>query len=276
MNKRMRAFQSTIQMLLILIAVAVALFLYGNWQQSQLNSDQFSTGYFLIGCLFFLAAYQWRKKIPFLPMFGSSKVWLNIHITVGFSTFLLFAFHIGFKMPNGMLESTLAGLYLLVAGSGVYGLFASRTIPRKLTHLNDEVIFEQIPLRRRELIRQVRSIMQRTMSSNETLARFYVNRLAPFFESSRPLAYHVCPTSRHCRRLQGEIQQLDRYLAHHHRELGRQLINLVQSKDNLDYHRTMQGRLKYWLFLHIGLTYSLLLVSFVHGVMAHAFHGGIQ
>ncbi len=260
--------------LLIVSLLGFAWFL--QYQRDHLQNDSFTSGYVLIAAVFFLASYNLRKKLPFLPALGSSRVWMQIHIYVGFGSIAVFAMHMGLKFPNGLLETILASLFSVVALSGIYGLYVTRTVPKKLTHLNDEAIFEEIPRQRFELTRQVHELMNSIVEQSETLARFYANRLAPFFEQPRPLAYFVRPSARQSRKLQQEIQQLDRYLNHDQRQVGDQLVKLVQRKDNLDYHRAMQGRLKYWLFLHIGLTYSLLIVSVVHGVMAHAFHGGIR
>ena len=72
------------------------------------------------------------------------------------------------------------------------------------------------------------------------------------------------------------IGELDRYLSRPGRETGRQLARLVREKDDLDYHRALQGRLKLWLFVHIGLTYGLLFAAILHGVLAHSFGGGLR
>ena len=246
------------------------------WQQANLKNAAYNSGGILLASLFFLASYNLRKKIPFLALLGTSRFWMQLHIYVGLSTFLIFAVHIGFRIPNGWFESILAILYLVVAFSGVYGLYITRTIPKKLTHINDEVIFEQIPARKRQLAEQLEQLAMSTFGKSETIARFYVNRLSPFFEKPRPVAYFVRPTTRESRKLQNEIGQLDRYLAGDQTALCEQLSDMVRHKDNLDYHHAMQGRLKYWLFLHVGLTYSLLLVGVVHGIMALAFHGGVR
>lgn len=246
------------------------------WQNSTLRDSSFTTGYILIGSILFLTAYGWRKKLSFLPKIGSSRLWMQAHIYVGLGTFLIFGLHIGFRIPHGVLESFLAAIYLTVAFSGVYGLYLTKTVPRKLTNLHDEYIYEQIPLHRQRLALQVHTIIENAIKRSETLGRFYVNRLAPYFEKPRPVLYLIRPSTRESRQLQKEISQLDRYLAADQRDLGKELIQLVHRKDNLDYHRAMQGRLKYWLFLHVALTYSLLIVSVVHGVMAHAFHGGMR
>ncbi len=246
------------------------------WQRANLQNATYTSGAILLACLFFLAGYSLRKKIPFASFAGPSRFWMQLHIYVGLSTFLIFAVHIGFRIPDGILESTLAILYLIVASSGIYGLYITRTIPKKLTHVNDEVIYEQIPVIRQQLAAQVHALASSAFGKSETIARFYVNRLSPFFEKPRALAYIIRPTTRESRKLQNEINQLDRYLTSDQAGLSEKLISMVQRKDNLDYHQAMQGRLKYWLFIHIGLTYSLLIIGVVHGVMALAFHGGMR
>jgi hypothetical protein len=77
------------------------------------------------------------------------------------------------------------------------------------------------------------------------------------------------------RQLIAEITDLDRYLAEDQRAISRQLSAMVAQRDDLDYQYAIQGRMKVWLFVHIGLTYSLLVVSLLHMLMAHAFDGGL-
>ena len=165
---------------------------------------------------------------------------------------------------------------MIVAGSGVYGLYATRVIPRKLTALQNEVIFEEIPERRLQLTARARQLVLDTARHTDVLARYYTNHLIHFFEKPRSLAYHLSPSLRRSRQLVSEIEGLDRYLSEPQRQASRQLTTLVREKEDLDYHRALQGRLKIWLFLHIGLTYGLLITAVLHGVMAHAFGGGLR
>lgn len=244
-------------------------------QNQILVRSSFTTGYLLLGCLVFLAAFNLRKKLPFLPMIGSAAFWMQLHIYVGLSTFAIFGFHLAWHVPNGMFEIFLAILYLTVAGSGVYGLYATRVLPKRLTAMPEEVIFERIPWLRTEIAHQAKTIVSAAGESTEVLAKFYANRLARYFERPRNFAYLVNPTGRVRRQLVAEIEELDRFLAVDQRNVSRGLKELVKRKDDLDYHQAVQGRLKVWLFVHIGLTYSLLAVSFLHMVLVHAFSGGL-
>ena len=85
----------------------------------------------------------------------------------------------------------------------------------------------------------------------------------------------VHPTGRTRRQLVAELEDLDRFLAGDDRRVSRELAIMVRKKDDLDYHRVMQGKLKMWLFVHIAMTYSLLIFAVVHGILAHAFSGGL-
>ncbi len=261
----------------LLTAVAVALIAgLVVLQNRNLRHSSFTSGYLLMGCIVFLAALNLRKKLPVLPSLGSAAMWMQIHIYVGFSTFAIFGLHIAWRIPNGYFEGLLALLYLAVALSGVYGLYATRVMPARLTALKEEVIYERIPAFQKQLAGAAKQLVLDACESTDVLARFYVNKLAAFFEQPRSLAYQIRPNGRRRKHLVAEISNLNRYLAENQRGVGEQLSVMVDKKDDLDYHRAIQGRLKLWLFAHVGLTYSLLIIAIIHGIMAHAFGGGLR
>ena len=270
-----RAKRRAIGLVSVMIFVLLLLVLVPAQEQSLWHSA-FSTGYALIFCLFFLAAYNLRKKLPFWPALGSSRTWMQLHIYVGFGSIAIFLFHIGWRIPTGQFEQFLAALYVIVAGSGLYGLYTTRLVPRRLTAINREVIFEQIPMLRAQLIAQARALILDASAKSNVLAKFYTNHLATFFERPRSVAYLLVPTSRRSKHLIAEINNLDRYLSTSQRAVGEQLVELVQQKEDLDYHYALQGRLKIWLFAHIGFTYGLLITAVLHGIMVHAFGGGLR
>lgn len=261
---------------LVTIAVLIVISFVVYSQNRNLHHSSFTTGYLLFGAIIFLTLFNLRKKLPFLPSIGSAATWMQAHIYVGLSTFVIFAFHIGWKIPNGMFETFLAMLYLSVALSGVYGLYVTRVMPKRLSALQEEIIYERIPGFRIQIARQTRELVLQACETTDVLAKFYVNKLAMFFEQPRGLAYMISPTGHRRRHLISEIQNLDRYLGPDQRKIGEQLKVLVKQKDDLDFHSAIQGRLKFWLFLHIGMTYSLVIVGILHGIMAHAFAGGLQ
>ena len=261
---------------LLLLVGIVLLAIWVTSQNQNLVHSSFTTGYVLLGSFLLLTAFGMRKRLPFIATLGSATFWTQLHIYVGLSTFLIFGFHVHWRLPNGGFELLLTGLYLIVACSGLYGVYITRTVPKKLTALGEEVIYERIPTFRVQLATDARRLVLQACQQSDVLARFYTNRLAAFFEQPRSLAWVANPNGRMRRQLMSEINDLNRYPSPMQRDVSQQLREMVQRKDALDYHAAQQGRLKLWLFAHIGFTYSLLIVSVLHGVMAHAFAGGFR
>ena len=77
-------------------------------------------------------------------------------------------------------------------------------------------------------------------------------------------------------RILNRIKELNRYLNDQEKLVLEQIAALVRQKDGLDYHYSLQLVLKTWLFVHIPLTYSLLLFTLVHIVLVFAFSGGAR
>src|SRR5262245_18797611 len=132
-----------VSVLALLLVSAVVLYAYREYAPRIFRLSYLS-GWLLFLLMLILAAYNGRKKLPFLPL-ATSEGWLQFHIYAGFLTIALFGAHISFKVPTGWFEGTLAWLYILVTLSGIVGLFFSRALPKRLTTLGGEVLFERIP-----------------------------------------------------------------------------------------------------------------------------------
>jgi hypothetical protein len=155
-------------------------------------------------------------------------------------------------------------------------LYWTRTIPPKLARVSEEVIYERIPLLRA----QVRDRAQQAVLTGvreagaTTLGEFFSAKLHRYFEQPRGWGFYLRPNNRVRKRLFVELGEVSRYLSDAERETSEKLFALVRRRDDLDYHEALQWRLKMWLFLHIGLSYPLLLLGCVHGWLAHLFGGG--
>ena len=232
------------------------------------------TGYFLFGAVLFLAAYGIRKRLPVVPL-GNASMWLQTHIYVGFATIFMFLLHTSFRWPNGVFEFTLASVYTIVAASGIFGLYLTRTIPRKLTKLPEEYVFERIPALRDRVSQDARQVALATVgqSKSDVVARLYADELSNFFECPREIWFHLFPGSQRRRKLMTKLTSVQRYCSTEEQTASERLFSLIRKKDDLDYHYALQLILRSWLFIHVGLTYSLLLLGSLHAIMAHAFQG---
>ena len=241
-----------------------------------LRDTTLGSGWILLAAVLFLASYNLRKKLTYPPLL-SSATWLRLHIYVGVGSIVGFLWHIGWRMPNGLLEGALAAVYVGVAASGLGGLALTRLIPGRLTVRGEEVIFERIPQYRRQLRERAEVVIVESASESgtTTLSDFYARRLADFFYGPRHAWHHVVQSTRVMTKMKNELQSLERYLNDGEREALRELTELVEAKDGLDYHHTMQGVLKGWLFVHIPLTYLLLVLTAAHVIIVHAFVGAL-
>ena len=250
-----------------------------NWQTYApvMRGLPYLTGWLLFVLMVVLAAYNVRKKLPFLPL-GTSESWLQFHIYAGYFTVVLFVAHVGFKRPTGWFEVALACLYASVVVSGVVGLLISRAFPKRLTTRGGEVIYGLVPTLRRSLRDQVESLALKSVpdAQSTTIADFYVRTLRDFFDRPRNLLLHLFEVRRPLNTLLDEINDLTRFLNPQERVLLDRIADLVRQKDGLDYQLSSQLTLRLWLFVHIPLTYSLLIFSVVHIVLVYAFSGGAK
>ncbi len=259
--------------LTILAALSVAG--YAWWCRSRLENPSFSTGYLLLGCLVFLALYNTRKKLPMLAWSNSAQ-WLQAHIYIALFSAVVFLAHIAWRIPSGYLEITLAVCYVATFVSGLVGLYWTRTIPPKLARVSEEFLYERIPALRNQVQTRAQQTVLETVraTGSETLGDFFSQRVQGYLEKPRGLGYWLRPTSKVRKRLLAELTEVTRYLSEPELKASETLFALIRRRDDLDFHAAMQWRLKAWLFVHIGLTYPLLIVACLHGWLAHLFYGG--
>jgi hypothetical protein len=216
-----------------------------------------------------LALFNARKKIPFAPAF-TAAAWMQFHIYAGLFSAWLFLLHTGARAPRGALETAVWMLFAAVTLSGVAGLALTRWAPGRLTLHGENLIFERIPALRAMVRAEAEKLAVESAGATQssTVADFYEARLQPYFGGARPRAFQWMGGKRRLLKLIGEIEALDRYLSPAEREIMGRLAELVRARDNLDFQYSLQALLKGWLFVHIPLTWSLIIAGAVHGVMA--------
>ncbi len=227
------------------------------------------TGLVLFFILLLLTLFNLRKKLPFIPLFRAST-WLQIHIYTGLLSVALFVVHVGFRMPNGILEGLLTAVFVIVTVSGIAGLFISRWLPPMLTHSGESIMYEHVPALRRKLADEAEDIIvsAETELESTSLRDFYALHLRPYFRRNHGIWLVLTGARRLQRRLESRMKELHRYLTERELPVLERLRDLADTKRNLDYQYSGQRLLKLWLFVHIPFTYSLLLLALAHGVLA--------
>ncbi len=250
------------------------------WQRhlaTSLHHTAVATGLALFATCLALALFNSRKKLPFLPLLRAAT-WTQFHIYAGWFSVLLFLIHTGFRWPDGRFECLLASVFALVAVSGIFGLILSRTLPARLTQHGENVIYERIPALRTKLQRDVEALVLKSVEETKscTIADFYAAQLKAYFDRPRSLPHYLTRRDAPLKKILGEIRLLERYTNEREHAILAELTECLRAKENLDFQRAGQGLLKYWLFVHIPLTASLLLLGAFHGLYVFYFAGGLR
>lgn len=240
-----------------------------------LRDSAFFNGWLLTGCMVFLTLMNLRKKVPVLS-FVPVSAWLQLHVYVGLLCAVLFFIHAGLRLPMGTAEAALwLGCVGLIA-SGAIGLLLSRHLPHRISGCGERVFFERIPALCTQLTEQAQELALKSVaqSGSSSIADFYVAQLDRYLRRPRNFWSHVLEHHRPLRHMQTLIAEMKQYQDADGRAILGEIGELVESKDQLDRQHAFYLVLKGWLFLHIPLTYGVLLVSATHILVVYALASG--
>lgn len=257
--------------------ITLSLIAWGLWtiQKTGLAPTALYSGAALLVLCLFLTFFNARKKLPFLPLLRAST-WMQLHIYLGVFSMVLFLLHVDFRMPSGLLEVVLAIVFVVVAISGIVGLFFSRYLPRRMTRSGESLAYEQLAQCRREILEGVRELILHAEGScqSSTLPDFYREHLREFLEDHPSLIHPFgMERNRLSHRITNELDARKRYLSAEEKEVAAELEEWIAAKDNLDFQEASQRLLKGWLFVHIPLSFSLILLGAAHGFFALLYGG---
>ena len=102
----------------------------------------------------------------------------------------------------------------------------------------------------------------------------YTTHLRDFFQGQRNFTAHLIGSQRPLKRLTDEIDNLSRYVDQQSQEKLAAIKNLVVEKDRLDFARVYLGLTKGWLFVHVPVTYALMVLTVLHVLVVYAFSSG--
>jgi len=253
--------------LLSLTTLALGLALTAAWWlgRNALRPVGLLTGWLLLALLLGLVFFNARKKLPFLPLLSAST-WLQFHVYAGWLTVLVFLLHTGARRPGAPLEWLLWLAFVLVAASGAFGLWLSRWLPPRLARSGESLVYERMPMLRRQLETEASALVRQaeTETKSTTLADFYLRLLAPYFARHPALLAPLTGDDAAHHHVTRELAALRRFLNQQEMVFVDQLGELLEAKRNLDFQLAGQRLLKLWLFVHIPLTYGLLVLVGAH------------
>ncbi len=260
--RQRRRISTTLTLFAVLVMLGIV------WiKKGQLADISLLTGGTLLCCVLLLALFGMRRRLPILPL-GSASTWSQVHIYMGFFTAGVYWMHVPKLIGTGIFEGMLSIVFLLVTISGFYGLYASRTLPKRLTAVEGQNRFDRVEWHRGQIADQAKKLREELSmhAGVPVLGSFYTQHLSPFFNSRPPLSYVLIPTGGRRRRLLSDLKDLERYVENDGRSTADRFAALVRRRDDLDYQFALQLRLRLWVAFH-----SILTVALVVGGLAHSF-----
>jgi len=254
--------------LLCLIALAY----FSHQEMLNLSDASFVSGWILLGAMISLGIFNIRKRMSALPL-GRAAYWLTLHVVLGFFAVGTFLVHTNYVWPTGVYEQLLASLFWLTAVSGILGWLYQRAIPRRLSRIGYEVIFERIPAEIAHLREEAEAAaLEGVGSSGEpTLGRFYSESLDWFFQRPRFVVSHLLGTGAATYWLEQRSLAVRRLLGSAEVKALNEIEKIVRLKISVDAHYAIQRSLKLWVFAHVLLTSATLSLSVWHLILVHVY-----
>ncbi len=268
---------------LMLAAISGGLFwlvwIYGNG----LRDPRYLDGWILAGGMCLQLCFHIAIKTASLSPKSASR-WRKFHIFLGLALIAAFISHSDFSLPDTGFEWALWACFVLVTLSGIFGTYLAWSSQAK-RGLEERVGDDRIAIRRAELAQEVDAIIAMTDPAAAAFALpappddawikdLYTNHLRDFFQGQRNIAAHFIGSRRPLQRLTYEIDILSPYVDKQAQEKLAAIKALVVEKDRLDLAHALAGLKKGWLFVHVPVTYALIVLTLLHVLVAYAFSSG--
>jgi len=269
---------------LLIAAASAALFwlvwIYGNG----LRDPNYLNGWLLASGMSLQVYFHVSIKTGNMPP-KAAKRWRRIHIIVGYVLVAAFLSHTDFTLPDTGFEWALWLGFMLVTLSGILGTYLAWAVRAK-GWIDELVSYDKIPARRVEIARDVRAVVAMTDRAAAAIALpaaphdawimdLYTNHLQEFLKGQRNRVPHFLGSQRPLKRITDEIDSLSRFVDQRGQEKLAMIKDMVIEKDRLDFARVHFGLTKGWLFVHVPVTYSLVVLIVLHVLVVYSFSSGV-
>lgn len=275
-------FSRTVQGLLF-AALSGGLFwlvwIYGNG----LRDPRYLDGWVLAGGMGLQVSFHIAKSVGLSPK--SAMRWRRVHVYAGYLVIAAFISHSDFTLPDTGFEWALWTGFVLVTLSGIFGTYLAWS-QRAKGRIEEGVSYDRIPALRAELeLAFLRAVAETDASAavidlpglphDAWITDLYTTHLGDFFQGPRNLTAHLIGSQRPLKRLTEAIDNLSRYVDQPRQAKLAYIKTLVIDKDRLDFARVSLGLARGWLFVHVPVTYGLIVLTVLHVLVVYAFSSGV-
>ncbi len=261
------------------VALFAAVWLYG----AGLRDARYLDGWLLAAGMILQIYFHVALKTTRLSPKAVAR-WRAFHVLLGYVLIAAFLSHANFSLPDTGMEWALWLGLCLVAISGIFGTYLSWSL--KARHgITSGFNFDRIPIRRDEIAKEVHAAVTQDAAPSHDLPLpdlpydvwildLYANHLRDFLQAPRHFTAHLLGAQNPGQRLIDEIEMLSRFVDPSRQEKLAAIKDLVIEKDRLDFARAYLLLTKGWLFVHVPVTYALVVISVLHVVVVYAYSSG--
>lgn len=192
------------------------------------------------------------------------ELWVGQQVVLAVAIVTLFLMHVEFTRPNGWLDSVLAGLFLVVVGTGSAGVVLWARLRAGTIAATGAAPGDAMDAERRDLLRRAEVALGALGASvpEETIGRLR----ASFASGARPWRRLLLGSDL------SSVLAVIRTLEPQAGGAAGTLSALAIEKDRLDAQRAGDLAVRRWLLVHMPCVACLIALGSMHGVIAHA-HG---
>jgi hypothetical protein len=268
---------------LLIAAISGGLFWLVWIYANGLRDPRYLDGWVLAGGMAMQVSFHIAKTAGLSPK--SSTRWRKFHIIAGYLVIAAFISHSDFSLPDTGFEWALWTGFVLVTLSGILGTYLIWSQQAKRL-IDDSVSYDRIPALRAELeLAFLRTVAETDPPSaaidlpglpyDAWISDLYATHLEDFFQGQRNFTAHLIGSQRPLKRLTDSIDNLSRYVDQQSQAKLAFIKNLVVEKDRLDFARVSLGLTRGWLFVHVPVTYALIVLTVLHVLVVYAFSSGV-
>lgn len=248
-----------------------------------LRDPRYFDGWVLVGGMALQVSFHIGKTVGLSPK--SAGRWRKFHIFAGYLVIAAFISHADFTLPDTSFEWALWTGFVLVTLSGIFGTYLAWS-QRTKGRIDEGVSYDRIPALRAELeLAFLRAIAETDASAaaidlpglphDAWITDLYSTHLGDFFQGPRNFTAHLISSQRPLKRVTDEIDNLSRYVDQPRQAKLAYIKTLVVEKDRLDFARVSLGLARAWLFVHVPLTYGLIVLTVLHVLVVYSFSSGV-
>jgi hypothetical protein len=268
---------------LLIAAISGGLFWLVWIYANGLRDPRYLDGWVLAGAMVLQIFFHIAKTAGLSPK--SATRWRTFHIFMGYLVIAAFISHSDFSLPDTGFEWALWTGFVLVTLSGILGTYLIWSQQAKRL-IDDSVSYDRIPALRAELeLAFLRAVAETDPTAaaidlpglphDAWISDLYATHLGDFFQGQRNFTAHLIGSQRPLKRLTDAIDNLSRYVDQQSQAKLTFIRNLVIEKDRLDFAHVSLGLTRAWLFVHVPVTYALIVLTVLHILVVYAFSSGV-